>query len=305
MAICFCAIPAFGIAQDQIPLSDTAIRASPADSLSALMHIPDSALVLTDSFPVEQISDPALEIFGDESYIVKRPLPEFALRINFSGDIYYQLLTICLLVVYLHLIFSKRPEAAIMLRIMFARQKEGRSPDDYQSVLSRFTNSMMSTGLLSLGIYAAKIMEIWCTAGSVPLPPIGTHPALIVIGAAVIIGLVSVAQYLFLKFAGSLTFENTFIKKLLWMKAIFLAVFFILSTPLVLLAAVAPVQWAIWPVYIVAILVSILFIGYGWKSAKLFVSQKVSILFWFLYLCAVELMPFGIVILAAYRSVAG
>ena len=247
------------------------------------------------------MDSPPEAVFGSSSYII-HPGPFQSLQQDpFSGNILWQLAVLALLVVYSYIIFRYLSEAGQLLRLMVTRKKEGRSSDDFQGVLSPFTNAMMFVGIFSAGLAAARMIGLASGAGYTPE---GVPPLLVAVMASLFFGATGIVQYVLLKAVGALTFSGDTVTKLLWQKRIFVVALTIVATPLVLVMGLAPVRWALIFCLILLGVASVMLIWFALKTMRLFIGQKISILFWFLYLCVVELMPYGIVVLALLRGAA-
>ena len=254
-------------------------------------------------FPVNEVAGiyrdvPPAEVFGQSSYIVS-PGPSLSQGWDpFSGDILWQLAILALLAVYTYVIFRYMPEAGQLLRLMVARKKEGRSSDDFQGVLSPFVNTVTVVSLFSAGIAIVRIIDVFSGGGyeeeGVPL-------VLLVIAAAALFGITGGLKHIILKAVGVLTFSEDTVAKLMWQKRIFIVTLTIVATPLVLMMSLAPARTAIIFAWLLLGIAGIMLIWFAYKTMRLFIGQKISILFWILYLCVVELMPYGIVALALLR----
>ena len=241
-------------------------------------------------------------VFGPSSYIVQPEFREPLLQDPFAGNILWQLAILALLAVYSYLIFRYMSEAGQLIRLMVARKKEGRSSDDFQGVLSPFTNAMMFVGIFSAGLAAARMIGL--VSGADVYMSEGIPPLLMAAGASLFFGATGIVQYVVLKGIGALTFSGDTVAKLLWQKRIFVVALTVVATPLVLVMGLAPVRWATILCLVLLGVVSVMLIWFAFKTMRLFIGQKISILFWFLYLCIVELMPYGIVVLALLRGAA-
>ena len=100
---------------------------------------------------------------------------------------------------------------------------------------------------------------------------------------------VIIVQYLMLIVAGAVTRSLQTTAHLVRMRLTYFVLATVAVAPLLLISQVA-VGYDIWFIMasITAILVMVLYL---WESLELFISKKISILHWFLYLCAVEIVP--------------
>ena len=172
------------------------------------------------------------------------------------------------------------------------------SEDPGGSGYSRFLNIATAIGLLFLGVAAVKY-------GDTLMP--GRLAASIPQGAALIFSLlVSLAslgiaayQTIAVRLAGALTLSQPFIAQLMLLKRTCFALGMILISPPLLLFALCPQGTG--GVWIIAVELAAAAVLYLKETLNLFLSKKVSILHWFLYLCTVEVFPVSLLWLLAVR----
>lgn len=284
-----------------------------ADSLPGrtAAHIPDSlsgAPIPHDSvYTAITAPDPALHVFGEGSRLDTADVIFSAGHHSFTQDVPYQLAVLAMLAFFLYVMTRYRAEALQLFRLMFGRKREGRSADDQQSVLSAFVNYMAALFIAGLGIAVTRGFDVWTnsavydTAAAIPDAFI-SFPLLIALAVMLAAGVIMALQLIILKAAGSITFNDVFIGRLLWQRRIFTATLAVAAVPLAIVMAMASVQVALWLGYALLTLSVIMTLWFAVRSLKLFMEQKVSILFWFLYLCAVEIMPVSFFVLFAARG---
>lgn len=97
-------------------------------------------------------------------------------------------------------------------------------------------------------------------------------------------------QYVMLLLAGFVTRSISFVSSLMRMRLVYFVFATIAVAPLLLVAQLTDQSATVWSVVtcLVAFVVLILYLR---ESVELFISKKISILHWILYLCAVEIMP--------------
>lgn len=283
-------------------IQDTLQAAVPAD----VLFRPDSLGYAAGSVAagLTPAADPLTGVFGASSYRIYETMPAAVQSLSISDDTLYQLGLLCLLFLYAYVIFAYRGETLLFLRTMFSRKTEGYSGDDNQSVLTGFTNVMGGVLLLSLGLSLAKAAELWPGGPGYDASPYGIAPILLVLAIAAAAGCINLLQYLFMVFVGKLTFSDVFIRRLMWKKRMFLSLFALFAAPAAILMGLAPAATATVLGYVLAACAVVVVIWFSIKVMNLFVREKVSILFWILYLCTVELMPVGIAVLATLRNLA-
>ena len=174
------------------------------------------------------------------------------------------------------------------------------SEDPGGSGYSRFLNIATAIGLLFLGVAAVKY-------GDTLMP--GRLAASIPQGAALIFSLlvslaslgVAAYQTIAVRLAGALTLSQPFIAQLMLLKRTCFALGMILISPPLLLFALCPQgTGGVW-FCIIAVELAAAAVLYLKETLNLFLSKKVSILHWFLYLCIVEVFPVSLLWLLAVR----
>ena len=105
-------------------------------------------------------------------------------------------------------------------------------------------------------------------------------------------GLVTIVQYLLLNVVGFVTHSFGEVAALIRIRLIYFVLASIMVAPIMLVAQMGEGGgFLIWQNvgFVAAIIAFIMFVR---ESVGLFISKKVSILHWFLYLCTVEILPF-------------
>ena len=112
---------------------------------------------------------------------------------------------------------------------------------------------------------------------------------------------VAAYQTIAVRLAGALTLSQPFIAQLMLLKRTCFALGMILISPPLLLFALCPQgTGGVW-FCIIAVELAAAAVLYLKETLNLFLSKKVSILHWFLYLCTVEVFPVSLLWLLAVR----
>ncbi|MDR2891215.1 MAG: DUF4271 domain-containing protein [Alistipes sp.] len=127
-------------------------------------------------------------------------------------------------------------------------------------------------------------------------------PVVLSIFVAAIAAVVSAVRFGALKVAGWLTLSREFTHTLAGIRRIHVAAGAILLTPCALVFSGANPARDLTVAAIAATVVVALGVSLAIQSAVLFRKQKVSILVWFLYLCAVEIFPVGFALLLTIKN---
>ena len=155
-------------------------------------------------------------------------------------------------------------------------------------------------GLLFLGVAAVKYSDTLMPgrlAASIP------QGAALVFSLLVSLASLGIAAYqtIAVRLAGALTHSQPFIAQLMLLKRTCFALGMILISPPLLLFALCPQgTGGVW-FCIIAVELAAAAVLYLKETLNLFLSKKVSILHWFLYLCTVEVFPVSLLWLLAVR----
>ncbi|MFR8224350.1 MAG: DUF4271 domain-containing protein [Alistipes shahii] len=165
---------------------------------------------------------------------------------------------------------------------------------------SRFLNIATAIGLLFLGVAAVKYGDTLMPgrlAASIP------QCAALIFSLLVSLASLGIAAYqtIAVRLAGALTLSQPFIAQLMLLKRTCFALGMILISPPLLLFALCPQgTGGVW-FCIIAVELAAAAALYLKETLNLFLSKKVSILHWFLYLCTVEVFPVSLLWLLAVR----
>lgn len=239
------------------------------------------------------------EIFGETSTLVpfNEPLRERTQPV--TGDPFFQIFLLLLAALYARFVYQNLSD----VRLLFARTSKDsvsakqRLFDDQSNVgYSRFLNATWAVGLLFTGAAALKFGAEWLPAA---LPPGGA----LALSLALSLGclLLALVQFGALSLAGALTLNQPFTGQLIHLRRAYFAVAFLALAPVCLLYILCDEGRGAGYLYVIAseaVVISLLFIK---ESLTLFISKKIPILHWFLYLCTVECLPLSFIALMAVR----
>lgn len=240
----------------------------------------------------------AAEIFGGQSSLYAPQSPDaVAPAVSVSDNAVYMLCVAALVAVYLFALFRYSSEAGVLFKRIFAK-KQVTHKEEYSYSFGVFMKLMLVSTFLVLSIGAIKSFELY-KGIAVVLPA-----SVILLGVplvALILLSVTFLQSLFLRFVGKLTLSSDFISELIFIKRALFAIFGLISVPVLMSAAFTHGIWAEVSLMIAALLANAVILIYLIKSFLFFIGQKFSVLLWILYLCAVELIPFTMVIVILVR----
>ena len=264
----------------------------------------------------------AAEVFGPLSRAVPPHMPEVETQHPLTDNAGFQALVLLLAAAYVVLL-SRRAQEVGVLPGPLARNRASAerlvddSPVNNIGRLRRFASLL---GLLFVGMAAVRCVDLLLpetlTASLtdiLPGPLSGSLAALPGVlaslaglalwgGATLVMALVGSYQAAVLLLAGALTLTRPFVGQLQELRQrVFAAMLLVLAPPLLFFAVAPPGTERFWGLVVAALSV-ITAAVYLMGSLRLFLAKKISILYWFLYLCAVEIFPLSLLWLLAGRG---
>ena len=295
-------------------------RASATDSLSGTTpsrHLAsDAETVTTDTLP-GQFADslqtlPRLQdgylpvapnvVFGALSTTAPTAAPPPAAAPTLTSNALFQSLVLLFAATYALMLYRHMGDIRLLLgRILRGGATGNRLGDDPGgSGLPRFLHVTAAAGILFVGILAVKYGDPFIPQALGEAMP-RSAVLLLLFGASLAFAGIMLYQAATLGIAGSVTLSQPFTGQLLLLKRTYFAlVVLTLSPPLLFYALCPPGTGSVW-FYVIAIELLLTVLLYLRETLHLFISKKISILHWFLYLCIVEIFPLSLLWLLAAR----
>lgn len=235
----------------------------------------------------------AEELFGETSQPVVQPPVPWSPPV--TAEPLFQTLVVVLAGAYMLFVSRHFSTLYLLLTRIFSDKAEGnRLFDSHGGILY---NGMLNTALC-YGLAAAGTLAVRFAAGWFPLD--GAAAAL-----SAVVSLLAAASLCFgfgmLKLIGAVTLSRDFTNELIRLRQRCAAWSATLLTPALLLLALMPAGRGTWLLYVVAVEAVAGLWLFLQKSSRLFLSKKVSIFHWFLYLCSVEIFPVSLICLLPVR----
>ena len=168
------------------------------------------------------------------------------------------------------------------------------------SGFSRFLNIATTIGMLFMGVMVVKYGDSLMPGRLTELLPHGAVLALSLLATLACAGVV-LFQLATVRMAGAVTLSQPFISQVILLKRTYFTLAVIVTSPVLLLFALCPRgTGGVWFCIIVIELI-VTAILYLREVLNLFISKKVSILHWILYLCIVEVFPVSLLWLLVAR----
>lgn len=221
-----------------------------------------------------------------------------------TNDMLFQGFVLLLGTIYVLLIYSNIIDVRTLLHRVFrdhaTNAEERRFDDPSSGRYVRFIHTMAVIGMLFIGVAVMKYGQ-----PLIELLPFEGAPVVAVLASGLTVSalflLVAGYQWLLLRTVELLTLTQPLVGQLRQLRTLYFAAVTVLAAPTLLLLALCPPHTGkLWFALIVIELSVTLFL-YIKETLILFLSKKVSILHWILYLCSVELFPVSLLWLLAVR----
>ena len=273
----------------------------PGDSLYAhattLHYLPDGT-------PLEGYRTVgAGEFFGQQS-LLAAPRPAAQQQPRLTDELPFQGLLLLLALLFGLLLYRNPGDMrALVGRVAFERRDSERTSDESGNAgFTRFLNIALALGFLLAGVTAVRLCDRPDIAQELLNMGNGsTLSLLLALGVGLLFLLVYLYGILLLRAVGGVTLTSGFTTQLIRIKRGYAALGAIILAPVILLFALSPLgSDTIWAGLLTAGWL-ITFLLYLRETFALFISKKVSILHWILYLCAVEIFPVTLLWLLVVR----
>lgn len=273
----------------------------PGDSLYAhattLHYLPDGT-------PLEGYRTVgAGEFFGQQS-LLAAPRPAAQQQQRLTDELPFQGLVLLLTLLFGLLLYRNPGDMrALVGRVAFERRDSERTSDESGNAgFTRFLNIALALGFLLAGVTAVRLCDRPDIAQELLNMGNGsTLSLLLALGVGLLFLLVYLYGILLLRAVGGVTLTSGFTTQLIRIKRGYAALGAIILAPVILLFALSPLgSDTIWAGLLTAGWL-ITFLLYLRETFALFISKKVSILHWILYLCAVEIFPVTLLWLLVVR----
>ena len=293
-------------------LMGTASLSGPDSLLASGLFFSDDLGHAHDSLPATTVAEPAFrnvapqEVFGAASFRaagIPVPSPATAPARPLPGTPAFEILVLLLTAAYAIFLYRHLNDIVLLFRRIFhtraSHERLTESSGSGNNML-RFLNIAAVFGLLFLGAATIKCVDTLLPA---EIPEAWPRELLAVASllATALWALIAVYQSLLLKTVGTVTLAMLLTDQIWMLKRTYFALAAIFALPLFLLLALVPSDLGTSWLYITAIGLAITAILCLRETSQLFLVKKIPILYWFLYLCIVEIFPFSLLWLLAIR----
>ena len=241
-------------------------------------------------------------LFGETSVTVRPLRMQSAEPISLTENAVFQSFVLLLAATYAMLLYRNLGDVRTLLDRISRDTATGQrlSEDPGGSGFSRFLNIATTIGMLFMGVMVVKYGDSLMPSRRGESRSHGAVLALSLLATAACCGVVAY-QMAVVRLAGAVTISQPFISQLVLLKRTYFALGVIVTSPVLLLFALCPRGTGnVW-FCIIIIELAITAGLYLRETLNLFITKKISILHWFLYLCTVEIFPISLLWLLSVR----
>lgn len=245
---------------------------------------------------------PAETVFGTASVPAHASPLQGMQAPSLTGNPVFQSFVLLLAVTYAMLLYRNLGDMRLLLTRVSRDRATGErlTEDPGGSGFSRFLNIATTIGMLFVGVMTVKYGDSLMPDYLIETLPQGAVLALCLLSTLAFAG-VAVFQLAAVRLTGAVTLTQPFVSQLVLLKRTYFTLGVIVTSPFLLLFALCPrgTGSAWFCIIVIGLLATVIL--YLKEVLNLFISKKVSILHWFLYLCIVEIFPFSLLWLLAAR----
>lgn len=293
------------LAVDSLPVDSLPVDSLAVEVVATPQQEPLPFQTLTDYLATTEIETPYRDVTPEELFgytSLQAEIPFLGARADEpTATTSFSLLVLAILAFYCLMLYQHLSDAGLLIsRISRERASGERLSEDSNGGYSHFLSLCTTLGILLLGVatirYSAPLLSYTPLAA---WPQSGAFWG--AIGVAVALFGVILYQFIVAGVVGRLTYTQHLFEQLFLLKRTFFALITLIATPFLALWLLTPAgEGKIWFwVIIIELVVSLIL--YLQETLSLFISKKISILHWFLYLCGVEIFPISLLILLTVR----
>lgn len=242
------------------------------------------------------------DVFGPVSELCTSTAPpQIAPRDPFSGAALYQLSVLGMGIAYCCLLYYFRGAVVALGRMLRGKLYTTMLLEQANHTFMLFMNFTTVLGLVTGGVSIARLISLVLPADQAQTLPwwIGATAVPMIVG---LLALIMLYRYVALRAVGWLTLCGDLTGRLWALRRMAAALCtLVIIPPLVLLPLGEGTMF-----YVMAALVGLLWLAKGvfiqHKVYVLFISEDISILHWFLYLCTVEIFPLSLPLAVLWRT---
>ncbi|MCD8072634.1 MAG: DUF4271 domain-containing protein [Alistipes sp.] len=286
----------------------------PEDSLSLRVAAVDRAPALADTAAAAGVTAPVLadttgglqvtaaDIFGPLTALAEpaagsAPWSEWVL----TGGLFYSAAVLAIFAGFCLLLHYFMPHAVTVFNAFRGTLYIEKILDEHNYIFETFRRLLILLGILTAGLVVVRYLDLgWGAAIAGRLPRWALPLPVVAVWAGLLAAWI--LQTAMLRTAGWLTYSQKFTSRVVSLRNLLYGLIFLLSVPFMLTIALAGGR-AIVPLSVIFFIIfGFLVIFLLIRTYMLFIGQKISILYWFLYLCAVEILPVSFLVILTVRN---
>ena len=232
------------------------------------------------------------QVFGEGSSLVAAPHPLREPTPVYESGL-FQGIVLALALIYLFVICRNLQESCDLLRkLSLSPSKSARMTEIQGSSNIRFLWTMTVIGLPTLALVLLRL-----TDQALPLPTLMPPQWIPVSGILVVLTIAAIAlfQVGLLWIVGHITLSQQTVRLLTNLKFNYFSLASLILCPLALLYILTPSEAGRIVLYVTIGVMGIILLLFLKDTLMLFLSKKISILHWILYLCGVEIFPLNLI----------
>lgn len=303
--------PAKNADRTQLPVADTLAQADrsydwpfpvygTADTLR--LQLAGHAATAPKSAPASASTVSAEAVFGPHATLeAAQPLPPRQ-QPSLTDNAVFQGFVLLLAAAYALLLYYNLGDVRSLVSRISRDTTSGKRlfDDPGSNGFMRFLNTTSAIGMLFLGILAVKYGDSLMPAAMLEMLPHGAVLALSLLATAGCLAVI-LYQWAAVRIAGAVTLAQPFTAQLQLLRRTYFSLAVIVISPALLLFALCPRGTGNTWFLLIVIELAVTVVLYLREALNLFISKKISILHWFLYLCIVEVFPISFLWLVATR----
>lgn len=268
-------------------------------------YVLDARLVYPQTVVPERFAvDSVQEVFGrsveSNELLTSSRQPEKFLRYESYNFIIFSGLLVLLFCFYTILICRYRNNIGLLFKAVTLRVSSEAVSDQQSLLFRRFVNGANWMGAFAILAIIMKLYLIfYLEEGSVIPVLLDRLLPLIAVGSVVAVFVYRLLAHLIML---AINKDAEMVKEIKGFNKIVFAASAMVFVPLVMVYGFLPWNSSLEVLSVVLLPVLVPFLYYAYKSYQLFVRRKLSILQWFLYLCAVEILPISYFVLLVLRD---
>ena len=221
-----------------------------------------------------------------------------------ADNIFLRISVLVLFIAYMAIIARYMGHILAISSLTRGRSYVEKLLNDQNYSFERFVTISNFIGYLIISVTIIKWFDVMTSRGGEVFSELPEWLPLTGVGILwIVLILVGLFQKTVLKTTGHIILNRRFTDKIIYLRRLTISFLAVLTAPFVLMLALAPPAAAKILLIIVLIEYCAFVLFFLFRSWMLFIEQKISIFYWFLYLCAVEVFPLTVPVAIVLRNI--